>query len=229
MTLVNNSTRPIRSYVLRQGRSSKSQQTARELYWAQYGLDVLEGFFDWHTVFGRDAKRVLEIGFGMGDSLIALAKANPQTDYIGIEVHPPGVGRCLAQAHAMGLTNLKILSKDAVVVLQHAILDGSLDSILLYFPDPWPKTKHHKRRIVQSTFVNLVAQKLKPNGTFQLATDWQPYADHMLAILEPCPHFENAFGQGKFAPKQYQRPFTKFEARGLKLGHDIWDLVYQKR
>ena len=128
-----------------------------------------------------------------------------------------------------GLTNLKIVSLDAVMILEQAIKDESLDRILLYFPDPWPKTKHHKRRIVQSNFVDLVAQKLKSGGAFHLATDWQAYADHMLAVMEACPRYENAFGKGNFAPQQYQRPLTKFENRGLRLGHGIWDLVYLKR
>ncbi len=229
MTLIERTSRPIRSFVLRQGKSSKSQRTARELYWPQYGIDLNDQMLDWQAIFKRDAKRVLEIGFGMGDSLISLAKDNPETDFLGIEVHPPGVGRALVQANALGLTNLKLLSLDAVVVLEQAIVDQSLDSVLLYFPDPWPKTKHHKRRIVQSSFAELVAQKLKPQGTFQLATDWQPYAEHMLSVLEACPLLVNAFGQGSFAPQQYQRPLTKFENRGLKLGHNIWDLVYLRR
>ncbi len=227
MTLDLKSPRPIRSFVLRQGRSSKSQQSARALYWAQFGLDLSERPYDWGSVFQRDAKRVLEIGFGMGDSLIALAKDNPECDYLGIEVHPPGVGRCLVQANAQGLTNLKLFSEDAILVLTQSVPDQSLDKVLLFFPDPWPKTKHHKRRIVQRDFVELVAQKLKAGGTFHLATDWQPYADHMLTILESCTVVENCFGKGNFAPQQFQRPQTKFEARGLKLGHVIWDLVYQ--
>ncbi|MBS0286580.1 MAG: tRNA (guanosine(46)-N7)-methyltransferase TrmB [Proteobacteria bacterium] len=229
MTLTQKPPRPIRSYVVRQGRSSKSQQQARDLYWQQYGLNLSEGFCGWPAVFGRDAARVLEIGFGMGDTLITLAKAHPEMDFIGIEVHPPGVGRCLVQAQAHGLTNLKLYAEDALSVLEEAIPDGSLDKVLLYFPDPWPKKKHHKRRIVQSNFVNLVAQKLKPGGVFHMATDWQAYADHMLAILEACPALRNTFGKSTFAPSQYLRPLTKFEARGQKLGHDIWDLVYERR
>ena len=230
MTLINKTPRPIRSYVLRQGRSSKSQQQARNLYWPQFGLDLSDYAkpINWEQVFHRQATRVLEIGFGMGDSLIALANQNPQWDFIGIEVHPPGVGRCLVQAKLHELTNLKIFQEDAILVLENVIPDASLDKVLLYFPDPWPKTKHHKRRIVQSNFVNLVAQKLKQKGNFHLATDWQEYADHMLAILEDCPAYENAFGKANFAPTQYMRPVTKFETRGKKLGHGIWDLVFTR-
>ncbi len=229
MTIIDKPPRPIRSFVLRQGRSSKSQQQARTLHWPSYGLAV-EGKtpLTWEKVFARQAPRILEIGFGMGDSLITLAKENPEWDFIGIEVHPPGVGRCLVQAQLHGLKNLKIFAEDAISVLENSIPDASLDRVLLYFPDPWPKTKHHKRRIVQSNFVHLVAQKLKPKGCFHLATDWQDYADHMLAVLEACPVFENAFGKGNVAPTQYMRPNTKFEMRGKKLGHGIWDLVYTK-
>ncbi len=173
-------------------------------------------------------QRVLEIGFGMGDSLIAMAVKSPEIDFIGIEVHQPGIGRCLTQANHFQLTNLKIFAEDAIGVLEGCIANHSLDKVCLFFPDPWPKTKHHKRRIVQNSFVSLVAQKLKVGGQFHMATDWKDYADHMLAVLEKSPAFANQFGPGQVAPSQFERPSTKFEMRGQKLGHQIWDLVYKR-
>ncbi|MBS0288912.1 MAG: tRNA (guanosine(46)-N7)-methyltransferase TrmB [Proteobacteria bacterium] len=217
--------RPIRSYVLRQGRMSDAQLGAHRHYWSEFGLDLTATPFDFDHLFNRQAQRILEIGFGMGDSLIALAKNFPEADFIGIEVHPPGVGRCLLQAKLNNLSNLKLFNKDAVQVLEHCIPDQSLDKVLLLFPDPWPKKKHHKRRLVQPDFVALVAKKLKIGGQFHLATDWQPYADHMLSVLEASV-LQNQFPKQQFAPSQFERITTKFETRGLKLGHQIWDLVY---
>ncbi len=230
MTLLEKPLRPIRSFVLRQGRISDSQQQARALYWPKFGLSIYQPPMDlnWNQVFGRESKRVLEIGFGMGDSLIAMAQKSPEIDFIGIEVHQPGIGRCLTQANKLQLTNLKIFAEDAIGVLEGCIADNSLDKVCLFFPDPWPKTKHHKRRIVQNNFISLVAQKLKIGGQFHMATDWKDYADHMLAVLEKSSAFTNQFGPGQCAPNQYERPPTKFEMRGQKLGHEIWDLVYQR-
>lgn len=221
--------RPIRSFVVRQGRMTHAQKEAVAADWPTYGLPLPENGqpYDWQTVFARDAKRVLEIGFGMGATLAKLALENPNADFIGIEVHPPGIGRMLASAKALGLSNLKIFAVDALDVLQQAIPDGSLDRVLLLFPDPWPKRKHHKRRIVQPEFVALIARKLKPQGFFHLATDWQPYAEHMMEVLEDSPPFRNHFGEGEYAPAGFERHATKFEQRGEKLGHAIWDLVFQ--
>jgi tRNA (guanine-N7-)-methyltransferase len=170
----------------------------------------------------------LEIGFGMGDSLIAQAKAHPEIDFIGIEVHPPGIGKVRANAKIYQLTNLKIFAFDAVQVLDWCVPDESIDKILLLFPDPWPKKKHHKRRILQPSFAAKIAQKLKKGGQFHLATDWQDYADQMLAVLDALPNFENYFGKSHFAPSTFERILTKFEKRGQKLGHQIWDLVYTR-
>lgn len=228
MTNIDAPLRPIRSFVLRQGRITPSQQRALRESWAHYGVEVVEAQpLCWSEIFGRQAARVLEIGFGMGDTLVTLAAHSPEIDFIGIEVHPPGVGACMAKAQAAGLTNLKIFATDALTVLAQ-IPTASLDKVLLLFPDPWPKKRHHKRRIVQAAFAALIAEKLKPGGIFHLATDWQPYADHMLAVLEACPLLVNVLGKGQFAPEPRDRVTTKFEKRGLKLGHHIWDLLYAK-
>ncbi len=229
MTTLEKPRRAIRSYVLRQGRITPSQKEALSTAWDHYGLEINAKIYQWDEVFARKAPRILEIGFGMGDSLFTLAQSHPENDYIGIEVHAPGVGSLLAKAQAHCLTNLKVFASDAVEVLVKSVKDNSLDKVLLLFPDPWPKKKHHKRRIVQSEFVQLVADKLKPNGFFHLATDWQPYADHMLAVLDSCPAFANAFGKGNFAPPGYERSLTKFEQRGQRLGHAICDLVFQSK
>ncbi|MBI2790662.1 MAG: tRNA (guanosine(46)-N7)-methyltransferase TrmB [Gammaproteobacteria bacterium] len=223
-------TRPIRSYVLRAGRMTPAQQQALSQNWPVYGLDMplSPQMVDWQQVFGRTSRRILEIGFGMGDSLIAQAKAHPEIDFIGIEVHPPGIGKVMANAKIYQLTNLKIFAFDAVQVLDWCIPDESIDKVLLLFPDPWPKKKHHKRRILQPSFATKIAQKLKKGGQFHLATDWQDYADQMLAVLDALPDFENFFGKGHFAPSTFERILTKFEKRGQKLGHQIWDLVYTR-
>ena len=221
--------RPIRSFVVRQGRMTPAQKEAVSADWPAYGLSLPENDqpYNFDTIFGREAKRVLEIGFGMGATLAKLATENPQADFIGVEVHPPGIGRMLARAKTLELTNLKIFANDALDVLNRAIPDESLDRVLLLFPDPWPKSKHHKRRIVQPEFVELIAKKLKSEGFFHLATDWQPYAEHMMTVLEASPSFSNYFGDELYAPVGFERHTTKFEKRGEKLGHAIWDLIFQ--
>lgn len=223
-------TPPIRSYVLRQGRITPSQKVALEHYWPLYGLEtpVEVNYYCWDAIFERKAPVVLEIGFGMGDSLVELALNHPDLNFIGIEVHPPGVGRCLLQAHTLKLKNLKVFSGNALHVLEKAIPPNSLDKVLLLFPDPWPKTRHQKRRIVQKEFAAIIAEKLKLNGFFHLATDWREYADHMLAVLDDCPVFKNYFGKGQFSSDQFGRVTTKYQRRGEKRGHDISDLVYQR-
>lgn len=222
--------RPLRSYVLRQGRMTPSQKLANQELWSLYGLDVptTMQYYDWEVVFNRQAPCVLEIGFGMGESLVALARHHPEINYIGVEVHPPGVGRCLHQIHNHQLSNLKLFRADAKEVLENAIADKSLAKVLLLFPDPWPKTRHQKRRIVQTDFANMIAQKLAPDGFFHLATDWEPYADHMLSTLDSCAALKNYFGKGQCSPDTFGRVTTKYEQRGEKRGHAIWDLVYQK-
>lgn len=220
--------RTIRSYVVRKGRMTPAQQRALQENWQQYGLKASsEGsFFHWPTLFGRQAPVILEIGFGMGDNLVSLAQQAPASDFIGVEVHPPGVGACLAKAQAAALTNLKVFAQDVFEVLQQ-IPAASLDKVLLFFPDPWPKKRHHKRRIVQPAFVSLIAEKLSVGGVFHAATDWQPYAEHMSMVLEACPQLKNVHGENPLAPASH-RFTTKFEKRGLKLGHEIYDILYQR-
>ena len=218
--------RPIRSYVLRQGRMTAAQREALQLLWEQYGLEAGDDLLDLDAVFGRRAPRVLEIGFGMGDSLAQMALDHPQCDYLGIEVHRPGVGKLLQSAWAHKLGNLRVICADAAEVLHRQIPAGALDAVQLFFPDPWPKRRHAKRRLVQPSFVAQIAEKLKPGGHLHLATDWEDYARHMLEVVGAAPAFSNSAGAGCFAPRPAERPLTKFEQRGHRLGHPVWDLVF---
>ncbi|MBU2114787.1 MAG: tRNA (guanosine(46)-N7)-methyltransferase TrmB, partial [Gammaproteobacteria bacterium] len=179
-------------------------------------------------VFGRDNHKVLEIGFGMGKSLVQMAKAAPEKDFIGIEVHRPGVGACLSEAVAQQVKNLKVFEHDAVEVLEHSIADNSLDTVQLFFPDPWHKKRHHKRRIVQGEFVQLLRRKLKPGGVFHMATDWENYAEHMLEVMSAAEGFSNLSADSTYVERPEQRPLTKFEQRGQRLGHGVWDLMFKK-
>lgn len=219
--------RTIKSYVLRQGRLTRGQQQALEKLWPVYGIDFKAELLDLDTLFKSSAPIVLEVGFGNGDSLFQQAVSNPNNSYIGIEVHRPGVGHLLHLAGNAGITNLRVINHDAVEVLQLQIPDHSLDCVQLFFPDPWHKKRHHKRRIVKAEFIRLVYQKLKPGGLFHLATDWQDYAEHMLAEMEQAEGFSNIAGKGNYA-ENTGRPSTKFEHRGQRLGHGVWDLVFQK-
>ena len=218
--------RPIRSYVLRQGRVSRAQAAAHEGLLPLYGIEYNKEILDFATLFGRRAETILEIGFGMGETTAAIAAAQPEKNFLGIEVHTPGVGSLLKQIAAAGLGNLRLVQHDAVEVLRDMIAPDSLDGIHIFFPDPWPKKRHHKRRLVQTDFVALLAGRLKPGGYLHLATDWRDYAEQMLAVLAAEPRLENT-AEG-FAPRPDHRPQTKFETRGLKLGHDVWDLVFRK-
>ena len=218
--------RPIRSYVLRQGRVSRAQAAAHEGLLPLYGIEYNKEILDFATLFGRRAETILEIGFGMGQTTAAIAAAHPEKNFLGIEVHTPGVGSLLKQIAAAGLGNLRLVQHDAVEVLRDMIAPDSLDGIHIFFPDPWPKKRHHKRRLVQTDFVALLAGRLKPGGYLHLATDWRDYAEQMLAVLAAEPRLENT-AEG-FAPRPDHRPQTKFETRGLKLGHDVWDLVFRK-
>ena len=219
--------RRIKSYVLRQGRLTRGQQQALERLWGLYGIDYHEAPLDFDTLYDRAAPVILEIGFGNGESLCQQALSDPDRNYLGIEVHRPGVGHLLRLAEETGLSNLRVINHDAVEVLHYQIPDQSLDRIQLFFPDPWHKKRHHKRRIVNAEFVHMVQQKLKPGGLFHLATDWQDYAEHMLAVMEQAEGFSNTAGANVFAEKT-GRPPTKFEQRGQRLGHGVWDLVYRK-
>lgn len=218
--------KPIRSFVLRTGRMTEAQQAAFTAHWPKFGLHLYDGPLDANRVFDQAGPLVLEVGFGMGDSLLQMATAEPQCNFIGIEVHPPGVGRLLNNTAAAGANNLKIYMADAKDVLQDCIADGSLARFQLYFPDPWHKKKHHKRRIVQPDFVSLICRKLQPGGLLHMATDWENYAQHMLGVLKAEPTLENT--TDGYAPKPGFRPETKFERRGERLGHGCWDLVFRK-
>jgi tRNA (guanine-N7-)-methyltransferase len=220
--------RQIKSYVRREGRLTAGQQRALDELWPKFGIDYAEQPLDLATCFGRDAQRILEIGFGNGDSLQQMAQSQPETDYLGIEVHRPGVGHLLHLIEQSGITNLRVMCFDAMEILRHQIVDASFDRVQLFFPDPWHKKKHHKRRIVQMEFVGLVADKLKPGGIFHLATDWENYAEHILSVLNPHPCFNNLSTSSNYVPRPKQRPVTKFETRGQRLGHGVWDMLFQR-
>lgn len=221
-------TRKIRSFIRRQGRITQGQQLALEHHWDKYCLPPNRPLIP-EEVFNRVAPVTLEIGFGNGDCLARMAKANPDQDFIGIEVHRPGVGRLLIQLEQDGLTNVRAYCHDAIEILQQAITDNSLSAVHLFFPDPWPKRKHHKRRIVQTEFLDLIAVKLKPGGYFHAATDWQDYAENILAVLSADKRFENTSPDNTYSEKPDYRPLTKFEQRGLKLGHGVWDLIFLRK
>jgi tRNA (guanine-N7-)-methyltransferase len=215
--------RPIRSYVLRQGRTTPAQTRGLDELFPKYGVAFCESHIIPHAVFGRAAPLVLEIGSGMGETTAAIAQAHPDTDFIAVEVHGPGIGSLLNRIEKDALLNLRVIRHDAVQVLQHMIADGSLSAIHLFFPDPWPKKRHHKRRLVQPDFVRLAARKLAPGGVFHAATDWPEYAEQMLAVFSE---------EKSLAPSDsglFPRPATKFEARGRRLGHPIRDLFFRRR
>lgn len=219
--------RKIRSYVMRSGRMSERYRNAMDTHWESVGLNPAAPLQP-ETVFGRQAPLVVEIGFGMGDSLLEMAAAHPDTDFIGIEVHEPGVGRVVFHVQDRGLKNLKVYRVDAVEVLTHCIPDGSVDRLQLYFPDPWHKKKHHKRRLVQTEFAALVRQKLKYNGQWHIATDWENYAEHCIEVMSTADGFSNVAGDKHFVEKPDYRPQTKFERRGERLGHGVWDMLFTK-
>ena len=230
MSELNESTPPrreIKSFVKRIGRITAGQKQALETQWPRYGLDYSGTPRDLAATFGNDRPIVLEIGFGNGEALFAAAKADPARNYIGIEVHEPGVGRLLRDADAAGLVNLRVSKHDAVEVPRHEITPGSLAEVRLYFPDPWHKKRHNKRRLIQPPLVAKLAARLKPGGYIHCATDWQPYAEQMLQVLSAEPLLTNT--AAGYADKPDYRPLTKFENRGLRLGHGVWDLVFQRR
>jgi len=222
----------IRSFALRQGRLSQAQQNAIEALWPKYGLEVTnepaEKFLDFNQVFGREAPTIVEIGFGMGKSLAEMAEANPDQNYIGIEVHRPGVGALLKLIGEKGLTNIRIFNHDAIEVLEKCIPKDSLTGLYLFFPDPWHKKRHHKRRIVQAEFAQSIAKHLKPGGHFHMATDWEDYAEHMMDVMSVAEHYRNTAGDKAYTPRPDYRPLTKFEQRGHRLGHGVWDLIFER-
>lgn len=219
--------RAIRSFVLRQGRMTDAQRDARDRLLDRYGVAYADTPLDFDVVFGRRAPRVLEIGFGMGETTAEIAANHPHIDYLGLEVHGPGVGSLLRQIEARSLTNVRVIQHDAVEVVSTMIPEASLTGIHIFFPDPWPKKRHHKRRIVQVPFATLLASKLMPGGYLHLATDWEEYAVWMLEVLGQVTALENT-AEG-FASRPDYRPLTKFERRGLKLGHAVHDVVYRRR
>ena len=226
---LNEHVKPVRSFVRRTGRITKSQALSFQDHWSTYGLHS-EPSFNIDNAFTQKAPLVIEVGFGMGDSLITMAKDRPWENFIGIEVHTPGVGRLLQQAALHQLTNIKVFQDDAVDILNTCIKDHSVHRLQIYFPDPWPKKKHHKRRLIQAPFVEVITQKLQTNGLLHLATDWEPYAHHMLDVLQATSNLINTSKSADepFIPRPEFRPITKFEKRGERFQHPIFDILFQK-
>ena len=215
---------------MRAGRMTPGQQRGWDEGFPQYGLSAEQGALDWDDQFGASGRRVVEIGFGMGDSLIQMAQADPDAQFVGIEVHRPGVGRLLSRVLAEQIQNVRVYAEDAVDVFAQSLSPASLDAIHIFFPDPWHKKRHHKRRLIQSAWVRELTQRLKAGGYLHLATDWEPYAEHMFDVLDDVPLLVNASGTPRVAvPRPEYRPLTKFEARGERLGHRVQDLVYFKQ
>lgn len=221
--------RRIKSYVLREGRLTTGQERALNELWPIWGIEYSTNELDIDTVFSRsNMKTTVEIGFGMGKSLVEMAKNDPERNFIGIEVHTPGIGSCLSDIKSSEITNLRIIHHDAVEVFQNMIKDNSIDTLQLFFPDPWHKARHHKRRIVKQEFLDMIIPKLKVGGTIHMATDWENYAEQMLEVLSNDSRIKNTATDGKYVPRPEFRPLTKFELRGKNLGHGVWDLIFVK-
>ncbi|MFC5739978.1 tRNA (guanosine(46)-N7)-methyltransferase TrmB [Dyella tabacisoli] len=220
--------RRIRSFVLREGRMTPAQQRAFDEHWSRYGIDYSGAAQDYSSRFGRSAPLVLEIGFGNGEALAWASEHDRARDFIGIEVHGPGVGRLMNALAARDASNVRLYKHDAVEVLENEIAPSTLAEARIWFPDPWHKKRHNKRRIIQPDFVAMLASRMAPDGLLHLATDWQPYAEHMLEVMEAAPDWRNQLGPGEYAEKPEWRIETHFERRGLKLGHGVWDLLYRK-
>lgn len=222
----NTGRRGVKSFVIRAGRATAAQQRALEQLWPKYGIEYSATPLDLDATFARRAPRMIEIGFGAGEALLAFAQHHPEIDCIGIEVHPPGVGRLLHDVELAALNNVRVCMHDAVEVLRNQIPVASIDLIHIFFPDPWPKKRHHKRRIIQTAFADLLARVLRPGGTLRLATDWEPYALHMREVLDVHAAFANIAGSNGYVARNDERPLTRFERRGHRLGHGVWDLAY---
>ena len=220
--------RRIRSYVRREGRITTAQRRALEDLWPRFGVADSSDQLDLGALFGRTAPVILEIGFGDGQSLCAMAAAHPEQDYLGVEIHRPGVGRLLRDLDAQTIKNVRVICEDACSILASKVQDEQLHGVHLFFPDPWPKARHHKRRLVQVEFAETVRCRLVVGGYLHLATDWEHYAQHMMVVMTHAPGFENSAGTGRFAPRPQNRPFTKFERRGQRLGHGVWDLIFRR-
>ncbi|TDR70728.1 tRNA (guanosine(46)-N7)-methyltransferase TrmB [Paludibacterium purpuratum] len=220
--------RHIRSFVLRQGHLSAAQKRAMDEGMPRWGIDYRPAMLNLTQAFGREAPKILEIGFGMGTATAEIAEHNPDRDYLGIEVHSPGVGNLLKLIDEKGLSNLRLIRHDAVEVIDHMLADGCLDGIHIFFPDPWPKKRHHKRRLIQSPLIAKLATKLRPGGYLHAATDWEEYAVQILDVFGQEPLLGNSVAEG-FAPRPDYRPLTKFELRGIRLGHGVWDVIFKRR
>jgi tRNA (guanine-N7-)-methyltransferase len=220
--------RRIRSFVLRPGRMTDAQRRALDENWSHYGLQRESGVLDAPSAFGRSGPLVLEIGFGMGQSLAAMAEADPATNFLGVEVHRPGVGRLLHTLQEQGSDNVRVFCDDAVLVIEECIPAAGLDGVHIFFPDPWHKKRHNKRRLIQTAFVGLLCDKLAPGGVLHLATDWEDYAEQMLEVLTAETRIRNRAGEGQYSPRPDHRPLTKFEQRGQRLGHGVWDLLFER-
>lgn len=220
--------RRIRSFVRREGRLTAGQQRALDVLLPRFGIETSDAPIDFNTVYGREAPTILEIGFGNGDSLAQIARSHPQNNYLGIEVHRPGVGHLLMRIEEYGLSNVRVMCADAVEILQRQIADNSLEAVYLFFPDPWHKKRHHKRRQVQPAWAQLIRRKLKLGGCLHMATDWQEYAEHMLNVLNNAEGFANQSLHSDFIERPEYRPITKFEQRGARLGHGVWDLMFAR-
>ncbi len=220
--------RPVRSFVLRAGRLTEGQKRALDDLWPRYGVSPQPGKLDFRKLFGNEQPVILEIGFGNGDATWQMAAAHPEENFLGVEVHRPGVGHLLLKLEEHGVDNVRVACEDAVELLRDRIPPASLRGVRIYFPDPWPKKRHHKRRIVQRPFVSLLASRLEPGGLLHLATDWLPYAEQMLEVLEAAETFDNAAGPGQFAERPGWRPVTRFEKRGRRLGHGVYDLLFRR-
>jgi len=222
--------RQIRSYVLREGRLTPGQQRAFDSLWPQWGVEFRSKELDLREVFGNDRPVYLEIGFGNGESLAEMAQSHPERNYLGVEVHGPGVGHLLLKLQEFGCSNVRAIRHDAVEVLDQMLGAASLQGVYLFFPDPWHKKRHHKRRILQTPFLDRLARVIRPDGFFHAATDWRDYAEHMMDVLGTDGlRFENRAGPGSFTPRPDDRPLTKFEQRGQRLGHGVWDLIFTRR
>jgi len=226
--IINPKQQPIRSFVRRQGRMTAGQNRAMQTLWPVFGIPLQQSLVDWPKEFGREAPLVVEIGFGMGTSLIEQALAEPHLNFVGIEVHTPGVGSCLIDIEQSQIKNLRLINDDAIKALDWMFADNAMQRVQLYFPDPWHKKRHNKRRIVKTEFVETIHNKLTDGGLFHMATDWQPYAENMLEVMKEAKGFKNQAEDNRYVPRPDFRPVTKFEKRGQRLGHGIWDLIFEK-
>jgi len=220
--------RRIRSFVRREGRMTPAQQRALDELWPHYGADLPDGYIDPASLFARRAPLHVEIGFGNGETLLHMARAHPEVNYLGIDVHRPGAGRLILKLHSEALDNVRVICADATEVFDRHLPAGAVDAVYVFFPDPWPKKRHHKRRLLQPAFIRILLHVMKHGGMLYLATDWQHYAEHMIELLSSTPALENINGRGNFSARFPDRPLTRFEQRGRDAGHGVWDLAFRR-